>query len=138
MRNVEEVFAVWPATADLGRDLGVPYPTVSAWKQRGSIPAEYWRDVVRAARRRGHLEVTAEALAELHARRPMSGTPNGFAEERAMPTETQAPMPADTVQVGTPEIGHFSHWKHLRRHHFVSADEIAAHIGALREEWDRR
>jgi hypothetical protein len=34
--------------------------------------------------------------------------------------------------------GPFSRWRHLRRADFASADEIVAHIRALREEWDRR
>ena len=128
MHSVVEIFALWPADAELGRDIGVPYPTVSAWKQRGSIPAAYWRDVVGAARRRGHLEITADLLAELHSRKPAGDAAGASAGEGDMPA----------ARPGQAECGHFSQWKHLRRGHYALREQIAAHVGALREEWDRR
>src|SRR3954469_23435268 len=83
MQTVAEIFSAWPSDAELGRDIGVPYPTLSAWKQRGSIPPAYWRDIIRAARRRGHPEITADLLADLHARKSGPSLPSGFAEEGA-------------------------------------------------------
>ncbi len=44
---------IWPTMAELAADLGVPYSTVAAWKQRGRIPAERDADLVRAAAARG-------------------------------------------------------------------------------------
>ena len=88
MQTVSDIFALWRSDADLGRDIGLPYPTVAAWKQRGSIPAAYWRDLIRAAHRRGHVNVTADLLAELHARKRLDGS-LGFAEDepaKLMPT----------------------------------------------------
>src|SRR5579863_1195690 len=77
MQNVVDIFAAWPSDAEFGRDIGVPYPTISAWKQRASIPAAYWWPIVRAAVQRGHPEITADLLARLHARKANNGPPSG-------------------------------------------------------------
>jgi hypothetical protein len=53
---------IWPTLSDLAADLGKPYPTVAAWKRRGSIPARYDLQLVQAARKRGHT-LTFEGLA---------------------------------------------------------------------------
>jgi hypothetical protein len=135
MQSVADIFALWRSDADLGRDIGLPYPTVAAWKQRGSIPAAYWRDLIRAAQGRGHLNVTADLLAELHARKRFEGL-LGFAED-----EPAKPMPTPQEPVssnGLQSPGQFSRWGHLRRAHFASKEEINSHVRALREEWDRR
>jgi hypothetical protein len=139
MQNVADLFAAWPSDAEFGRDIGVPYPTVSAWKQRGSIPATYWCHIIRAAAQRGHPEITADLLARLHARKASDNRLPGFAEEGqpAMLEGLEIPKPEDGAN-GTTAAGHFSRWKHLRRASFASPAEIAAHINALREEWDRR
>jgi hypothetical protein len=139
MQNVADIFAVWPSDAEFGRDIGVPYPTVSAWKQRGSIPAAYWWHIIRAAAQRGHAEITADLLARLHARRASDNRPSGFSEEgnTTVLEGLEIPKPEDGPNSST-VAGHFSRWKHLRRAIFASPAEIAAHIDALREEWDRR
>jgi len=139
MQNVADIFAAWPSDAEFGRDIGVPYPTVSAWKQRGSIPAAYWWHIIRAAAQRGHPEITADLLARLHARKASDNRLSGFAEEGhpAMLEGLEILKPEDGPN-GTTAAGHFSRWKHLRRASFASPAEITAHINALREEWDRR
>jgi hypothetical protein len=139
MQNVAEIFAAWPSDAEFGRDIGVPYPTVSAWKQRGSIPAAYWWHIVRAAAQRGRPEITSDLLARLHARKASNGRPSGFAEEE-QPTMMEAPetLEPEDWPSGNAVAGHFSRWRHLRRSNFASPAEITAHINALREEWDRR
>jgi len=140
MQNVADIFAAWPSDAEFGRDIGVAYPTVSAWKQRGSIPAAYWWHIIRAGAQRGHPEITADLLARLHARKASDGRPSGFAEEER-PTILDAPetlKPDEGPNGYTTATGHFSRWKHLRRTNFASPAEITAHINALREEWDRR
>jgi hypothetical protein len=127
MHNVADIIARWPSDAEFVRDIGAPYQTVSAWKHRGSIPSAYWRDIVLAARRRGFSEVTADLLTALHARKASEAATNGFSEEsEAFRPENEA------------ETGHFSRWKHVRRGLFASRDQIASHVAALREEWDRR
>lgn len=62
---MEHIAHIWPTTADLAADLGKPYTTVAAWKQRGSIPAKYDMQLVSAAKARGET-LTYEQLA--HAR----------------------------------------------------------------------
>ena len=140
MQNVADIFAAWPSDAEFGRDIGVPYPTISAWKQRASIPAGYWWHVVRAAVQRGHPEITADLLARLHARKANNGLPSGFADE-GEPSTIAGPRATSKIEDGpngSTAAGHFSRWKHLRRANFSSPGEIVAHISALREEWDRR
>lgn len=51
---MKHIFDIWPTLSDLAADLGRPYPTVAAWKQRGSIPARYDLKLVQAAAKRGH------------------------------------------------------------------------------------
>jgi hypothetical protein len=136
MHNVVDIFAIWPADAELGRDIGVPYPTVSAWKQRGSIPAAYWRDIVQAARKRGHPEVTADLLVDLHARKSGNGT-QGFSEEGTKWTRQGMSSP-DSKEDAPRDDGRFSRFRHLRTDRFQSLEAINDHVAALREEWDRR
>ena len=138
MQRVADVFAIWPTDAGLAREIGAPYSTVSAWKQRGSIPVAYWRAIIDAAHRRGHPEITADLLVGLHA--DLSGEQRaGFFEDevayRARP-ETDGGRGVD--QSGSCGKGHFSRYRHLRRDHFKTADEIEEHIRALREEWSHR
>src|SRR5215468_1431799 len=119
MQNVSEIFAAWPSDAELARDIGVPYPTISAWKQRASIPAAYWWHIIRAAVQRGHPEITADLLARLHARKASNGHPSGFAEEE-YPTTFEPPgtLSSEDGPNGSTAAGHFSRWKHLRRANF--------------------
>lgn len=132
MNSVDDILALWPSMADLGRDLGVPYSTVTAWKQRGSIPVTHWRALIEAARSRRLRDVTSELLVELHDP-VVAGSADGLAE-RAPPVRGDASAPAET----TAGAGQFSRWKPLRRSHFATAEEINDHIQALRSEWDRR
>lgn len=63
---MEHILAIWPKMSDLAADLGKPYQTVAAWRQRGNIPSDYDLDLIDAAARRGYA-LTLEQLA--HARR---------------------------------------------------------------------
>lgn len=130
MKSIAELFDIWPSMADLGRDLDLPYPTVAAWKQRGSIPAAYWRGIINAARGRGHGDVTGDLLVALHDT-DQSSSHAGLAEDAPAIAVPQA-------GVEHAPAGQFSRWKHLRKSHFATTQEIADHIRALRSEWDRR
>ena len=66
---MEHIESIWPKFADLAKDLGLPYPTVAAWRQRGNIPAKHDLDLIEAAKRRGR-DLTLQQLAEM--RRPHS------------------------------------------------------------------
>jgi len=135
MKNVADIFDAWPSVAEFSRDLGVPYTTAFSWKERGAIPGEHWLAIVRAANRRSHPEVTVELLALLHAGETTSIQPAGFAEEEPA---TGVGSPSSRIGESSNRTGHFSRWKHLRRTHFASSEEIVEHIRALRDEWDRR
>lgn len=58
---MEHIKRIWPKTADLAHDLGVPYTTAAAWKQRGSIPAKHFAAMIVAAQARGE-SLTFEML----------------------------------------------------------------------------
>lgn len=132
MKSIDAVLALWPSMADLGRDLGVPYSTVAAWKQRGSIPVSYWRGLTDAARSRGLHDVTSELLVDLHD--PQDAEASSGLREPALTAPYHAPM----AVARSPQGGQFSQWKGLRRSHFATSEEIAEHVQALRSEWDRR
>ncbi|HEX5778552.1 MAG TPA: hypothetical protein VFY21_06890 [Xanthobacteraceae bacterium] len=132
MDKVADIIDVWPSVAEFGRDLGVPYTTAFSWKDRGAIPGEHWLAIVRAARHRGHPEISVDLLARLHAREPIPAEPAGFAEAR---TGMSTPGKAEAAKNGT---GHFTRFKHLRRDHYKSAEEIEEYIRALRDEWSHR
>ena len=59
---MEHISHIWPTMAELAADLGKPYPTVFAWKQRGRIPPDYDFDLIKAAAARGAV-LTLEDLA---------------------------------------------------------------------------
>jgi hypothetical protein len=132
MKSIDDILSLWPSVADLGRDLCVPYSTVAAWKQRGSIPVTYWRGLTDAARSRGLRGVTSELLVELHDPKA-TGTGSGPSDPAAAPEYDVLPRKA-----GAAEAGQFSTWKPLRRSHFTTSEEIVEHVQALRSEWDRR
>lgn len=67
---MQTIFDIWPTTADLARDLGVPYTTAASWQVRGNIPAKHDLDLIAAAAARGH-ELKLETLAEM--RRSQAG-----------------------------------------------------------------
>lgn len=54
--------------AELAADLSRPYSTVAAWKARNRIPAEYDREIIAAAAKRGAV-LTYEQLAMARSKR---------------------------------------------------------------------
>ena len=70
--SIDEVFSIWPSLAEMARDLGVKYYTVTKWWQRKRIPPESWNAVVAAAKRKGS-RVSPALLNRLNAPR---GTAN--------------------------------------------------------------
>jgi hypothetical protein len=67
---MQTIFDIWPTTADLASDLGVPYTTAASWRVRGNIPAKHDLDLIAAAAARGH-KLKLETLAEM--RRSQAG-----------------------------------------------------------------
>ena len=131
LKNIADIFDTMGGTTSMARILGVGVSTASEIKRRGRIPAEYWRDIIRAAAMRGHPDITAELLADLHARRKQ---PDGLAEEDRL-WETEA---HGDNEPAAENAGQFTRFKHLRRKRFRTLEEINDHVDALRDEWSRR
>ncbi len=132
IKCVADVFDLMGGTTAMARILAVGVSTASEIKRRGKIPAEYWRDIIRAGAERGHPEITADVLARLHAREG----------ERAGLAEQGLPFAAEPDAAAAPGIAHgagqFTRFKQLRRHRFRTLDEVNDHVDALRDEWSRR
>lgn len=131
MKHVSEVFSAFGGPAMVARALGVRPSTASEMKRRGSIPAEYWLDLVREAKRMRIAGIDAETLVRLHAR----NTEEFSSEATEIEGVGQLGRRGERTSTGS---GHFSRFQHLRRPHFASAEAIDDHVRALREEWDRR
>jgi hypothetical protein len=69
---MEHILKIWPQLTELASDIGCPYPTVAAWKQRGRIPADYDLSLIAAAKRRGR-KLTLEQLAKARTPRASKG-----------------------------------------------------------------
>lgn len=57
------IIAHWGSAETLAADIGSSGVTVRAWRNRDSIPASRWLEIVAAARSRGFDSVTLDALA---------------------------------------------------------------------------
>jgi hypothetical protein len=131
LKSIADIFDILGGTTSMARILGLGVSTASEIKRRGRIPAEYWREIIRAAAMRGHADITAELLSDLHARRR---EPDGLAEEdRPWGTEVHA-----ASEPTAENVGQFTRFKHLRRKRFRTLEEINDHVDALRDEWSRR
>lgn len=133
--SVTDLFALLGGNSAVARALRVGKSTTSEMKRRGRIPAEYWFDLLQMARKQGHPEVTADLLVSLHARKAGSEVAPGLSEE-GRPWEGD--VPGRTKEQSPSDKGHFSRFRHLRRNHFRTLEEINDHVAALREEWDHR
>lgn len=115
----------------LANAIGVRQSHISYWLRKSDhgVPAERVADIER---------ITGIARHELR--------PDLFPESAST---VSIPTRADTTQESRGSSSdrpippqrsgaYFSCFKHLRRAHFSSAEEIDRHIRALREEWDRR
>ena len=66
-RAFTDVIEAWPSIAAFAADMGAPYPTVTSWRTRNSIPPQRWAAVVEAAEQRGVEGVSLASLAALAA-----------------------------------------------------------------------
>lgn len=62
------IVALWPSPDTMAVELGAKVETVRKWRQRDSIPADWWLAVVEGAKRRGET-LTVNDMAELAARK---------------------------------------------------------------------
>lgn len=67
IKDFKSVIDLWPSLAALAEDIVVEIEAVRKWRQRGSIPAEYWVPMVEAAKGREISGVSYERLAYLAA-----------------------------------------------------------------------
>ena len=66
MQSHREIVRAWGREA-LAADLNIPKERVRAWERFGSIPAEYWQDLLSKAPDR-NIEISPEILIRLAAR----------------------------------------------------------------------
>jgi hypothetical protein len=67
MKRVEsftDVVNQWPSMGDMADDMQANYDTIRKWRDRNSIPAPMWFEVLRAAKRR-KIALDAEDLVML-------------------------------------------------------------------------
>jgi hypothetical protein len=132
MNSVIDIFDALGGPSQVARLLHVRQSTASEMKRRGSIPAEYWAELVRAARERGIRNLDSERLVMIHSRIPPRSD-----EEQLPEAQPSIGLSEDSPPYEVSER-HFGRFKRLRRTHFASAEEIVDHVRALRDEWDRR
>lgn len=64
---IQQIIDEWRSRKQLAEDIGTTPGRVRHWYQRRSIPGEYWRDIVRAAKRR-KIKLSLSQLADAQAR----------------------------------------------------------------------
>jgi DNA-binding transcriptional regulator YdaS (Cro superfamily) len=104
----------------LARLLGIRAQAISQWRR---VPAERV------------IAVEAATGVLRHELRPDIYPPPAASSVRGRPGSPLQIAPGAPVDVGS---GHFSRFKHLRRSHFATAEQIDEHVDALRDEWARR
>lgn len=132
MKSVTELFAALGGPSSVARLLGVQPSTASEMKRRGSIPAEYWRELILTAKRLRIEGVDADTLAMVHARARADRKGTVPRTRKSGNIKETASVPPDK------RSGRFSRFYDVRRPHFTTGEEIRDHVSALREEWDRR
>jgi hypothetical protein len=66
-QSFRDIIDLWPSPDALAGEVGSKAETVRKWRQRDSIPAEWWLPVIEAGKARGHA-LTADTLAALAGR----------------------------------------------------------------------
>jgi hypothetical protein len=129
MRTVKDIMSIWPTIADMHRDLDISQQTLYSMRRRNSIKQQYWPILIEAARRRGHHEVSAELLMQLHKEALDAGSAqeinrneDEFLKENIFEISVQP---------------HFSRFRPQREARFATMSQINEHIAALRDEWER-
>ncbi|MGZ9811546.1 hypothetical protein ACXN5S_13865 [Pseudoroseicyclus sp. H15] len=86
-RDVIALLEMWPDRQAILADARAANPSlglvaIHRWFQRRSVPSAYWSVLIAGSGRRG-LDVTADDLANAHARQPDAPTLTDFRGERA-------------------------------------------------------
>jgi hypothetical protein len=64
VQSFKEVVAIWDTPDQMAADIGNNAEAVRKWKQRDSIPADWWTRVISGAKAKG-VDITAHRLAIL-------------------------------------------------------------------------
>lgn len=67
MHSFKDIIAIWPSPDVMAAELGAKSETVRKWRQRDSIPADWWTAIIDAAQTRG-ATISADMLASFAAR----------------------------------------------------------------------
>lgn len=73
LRTVGDLMSLWPSDAEFARDIGIKPTHGQVMKLRGSIPPDFWPNVIEAAAKRRIKGINLESLFEL--RRERFGAP---------------------------------------------------------------
>lgn len=76
MQTLSDVMDALGGVTAVSQMLSKPLGTVSAWKTRGSVPAEYWQGLLNGARQRGLTDITSDLLVQIHTPAIAPGAPN--------------------------------------------------------------
>lgn len=68
-QSFREIIGLWPSPDALAGELGAKVETVRKWRQRDSIPADWWLSVIEAGKTRGQA-LTSEQFAVIASRTP--------------------------------------------------------------------
>lgn len=52
--SFRDIIGLWPTPDALALELGAKAETVRKWRQRDSIPADWWHPLIKLAKARGH------------------------------------------------------------------------------------
>ena len=64
--KIRQLVSQWPSRKDFAHDANASIDQVHKWVSTGSIPARYWRSIIRAAKLR-QISLSADALTDWHA-----------------------------------------------------------------------
>jgi hypothetical protein len=62
MRTIDDLMKLWPTVAEFARDIGIKPTHAQTMRVRGSIPVEYWPNILAAAKTRNLPGITADTL----------------------------------------------------------------------------
>lgn len=75
IRSVDELFEVCGGPARVGRAIGKSTEHAAAMRRRSSVPTDYWAVLVEWAKGEGLEAVTFDTLGRIHAKAPISVSP---------------------------------------------------------------
>lgn len=93
MDTYADIIGLWPSAEALGDDIGESGVTVRAWRNRNSIPAYRWLDIVEAADARGIAGITLDVLASIAAKRRLPPESGALPHATGARCQRAAPRP---------------------------------------------